>query len=313
MHLQSIIIIATLASASAFAPTRARTCTTFASRSTSSLNIVVGDERTVSEKVADVFAKSPEVNAEFEEKLLVNFPGAIDNKELVTKVVNHLSGKGYSSENTLLATSFCCDELARQLEDDFNGVYGTNFNLGGLAGFPFAGETGFGAMSMHIPDDGYCFIVYAPHVGVTKEGTIGKVERAGIELVDKCCRSATLASDYVKLITDGELEVTMQIQKFIDFQQGAVQQLILPHANRLAAADDRMTELPYALHDSQEMLMNEIIRKGSSGLKQGLALLGGIQINTGPDTLDYFVPLRFDFINNEGEIVEDMLPSLVEK
>jgi hypothetical protein len=34
-------------------------------------------------------------------------------------------------------------------------AFGHHFNLGGLAGFPFAGVTGFGAMAHPIPDD--CF------------------------------------------------------------------------------------------------------------------------------------------------------------
>jgi hypothetical protein len=38
-----------------------------------------------------------------------------------------------------------------------------------IAGFPFTGNTGFGAMAAHIPDDGYCLIVYGPHVGVAAD------------------------------------------------------------------------------------------------------------------------------------------------
>ncbi|OEU08249.1 hypothetical protein FRACYDRAFT_212859 [Fragilariopsis cylindrus CCMP1102] len=242
-----------------------------------------------------------------------HFPGAISNKDLVTKTVNLLSSKGYDGQNTLLATSLCCDELARQLEDDFNGIYGNNFNLGGLAGFPFAGNTGFGAMSAHIPDDGYCLTVYGPHVGVAADGTVGKVERSGIDLIDTCCGSAVAASNYVDSITNGGRSVTMQIQTFTDFQQNAVQELILPHGKRLADADidgKRMVELPYALYDSQNMLLSEIVKGGSTGIKRGLALLGGVQINTGPDTPDYFVPLRFDYMNYRGDVIDDLLPAL---
>lgn len=264
----------------------------------------------MADKVFDVFAGGPGVDAEFDALVKGNFPGAIDNQELVTKVVDILAGKGYKGSNTLLATSLCCDELARQLEDDFNGIYGNNFNLGGLAGFPFAGNTGFGAMAAHIPDDGYCLVVYGPHVGLAADGTVGKVERAGISLIDNCCGSAIAASNYVKGITDGGAQITTKLQEFTDFQQGAVQELILPHGKRLAEAEDRMIELPYALYDSQDLLLREIVKKGSLGVKRGIALLGGIQINTGPDTLDYFHPLRFDFMNYRGEIVDEMLPSL---
>jgi Limiting CO2-inducible proteins B/C beta carbonyic anhydrases len=87
--------------------------------------------------------------------------------------------------------------------------------------------------------------------------------------------------------------------------------LILPHGKRLTDAANRMVELPYALYDSQDLLVREIIDMGSKGIKKGLALLGGIQINTGPETLDYFHPLRFDYMNNQGEVVENLLPSLV--
>jgi hypothetical protein len=264
----------------------------------------------VQSKLKAIFADSPVSDPAFEKVVQSNFPGALSNKDLVTKVVDILTRKGYNGCNTLLATSLCCDELARQLEDDFNGIYGNNFNLGGLAGFPFAGTTGFNAMAAHIPDDGYCLIVYGPHVGVAADGTVGKVERSGIKLVDSCCGSAIAASNYVKTITDGGAMITTKIQEFTDFQQGAVQELILPHGKRLCDAKNRMVELPYALFDSQDMLMREIVKKGSTGIKRGVALLGGIQINTGPDTPDYFVPIRFDFKNYRGEIVEEMLSSL---
>jgi len=168
-------------------------------------------------------------------------------------------------------------------------------------------------MAAHIQDDGYCLTVYGPHVGVAADGTVGKVERSGIDLIDTCCGSAVAASNYVDSITNGGRDVTMQIQTFTDFQQNAVQELILPHGKRLAdAADSRMIELPYALYDSQDMLLNEIVKSGSSGIKRGIALLGGIQINTGPDTPDYFHPLRFDYINyHDDTTIDDLLPELL--
>jgi len=61
------------------------------------------------------------------------------------------------------------------------------------------------------------------------------------------------------------------------------------------------------------MLIREIVKKGSTRIKWGAVLLRGVQINNGPDTPDYFVPLRFDYKKYSGEIVEDMLPSLKKK
>ncbi len=247
---------------------------------------------------------------EFDGLVKKTFPGALSNKDLVQKVVGVLEGKGFTTENTLLATSLCADELARVLEDEFVSVYGNNFNLGGLSGFPFAGNTGFGAMAAHIPDDGFCLLVHGPHVGICKNGVVGKVERQGIALVDNCCGSAIAASNYLKGITHGGAQITAKLQQFSDFQQGAVQELILPFGKRLSDAEDRMHELPYALYDSQEILVKDIVKAGSGGIKKGLALLGGIQINTAPDTDDYFHPLRFDFYDEEGKKVDSMLSSI---
>jgi len=239
-----------------------------------------------------------------------NFPGAISNRDLAGRVVELLGEKGFTPQNTLLATSVCADELARVLEDEFVDIYGTNFNLGGLSGFPFAGNTGWGAMSAHVPDDGYCLTIHGPHVGITKDGLIGKVERSGIALVDNCCGSAIAASNYLQSITDGSANINPKIQSFSDFQQGAVQELILPFGKRLARAENRMRELPYALYDSQEVMVTDIVNTGKGSIKKGLAVLGGIQINTAPDMLDYFHPLRFDYFDENGELVENMLPYL---
>ena len=296
----------------------------------------------ISERVEKIYSKDnvPAENTDFDKIVKAKFPDALSNKQLETKVAKILVSKGFKASNTLLATSLCCDELARTLEDDFSSVFGKNFNLGGLgmynkrkipaakkcsneynyyfhcfvpfhtAGFPFAGNTGFGAMSAHIPDDGNCFIVFAPHVGITKDGLVGKVEREGIALVDNCCGSAIAASNYVKGISDGSFAASTNIKTFTDFQQGAVQELILPHGKRLNDADNRMKELPYALYESQNLLLSDIVTTGAGGLKKATTVLGGVQINTSPDTLDYFHPLRFDMVDGNGKVVEDLLPLL---
>ena len=275
--------------------------------------VVSNVDKQTEEKVIKMFAKGPSENAEFDKIVQSYYPGAVSNKKLVSTIVSVLCSKGFTPENTLLATSLCCDELARQLEDDFNGIYGNNFNLGGLAGFPFAGNTGFGAMSAHIPDDGYCLTVYGPHVGITADGIVGKVERSGIALVDTCCGSAIAASKYLRGITHGGAKININIQSFTDFQQGVVQEMILPYGHRLADAKQPMVELPLALYESQDLLLDEIIKTGRTGIKRGFARLGGIQINTGPDTLDYFLPLRFEFMNHKGENTIDMLHDLKNK
>lgn len=137
------------------------------------------------------------------------------------------------------------------------------------------------------------------------------LEGVGIYMDNQKMKFKFAASNYLKGITDGGAKITTKLQQFSDFQQGAVQELILPFGKRLNDADNRMKELPYTLYDSQDILVCDIDSGGSGGIKQGLALLSGIQINTSPDTLDYFHPLRFDYYDADGEVIEDLLPGLV--
>ena len=301
LSVAALTLLATSAQAFTTAPSAGRVST--------SLNIVPG-ETSAAGKVEEKYAGAAEVDPTFDKLVKSNFPGAITNRELVTRVTGLLEEKGFTPENTLVATSLCADELARVLEDELVEIYGQNFNLGGLSGFPFAGNTGWGAMSAHVPDNGYCLTVHGPHVGITKDGLIGKVERSGIALVDNCCGSAIAASNYLAGITDGSASINPKIQQFTDFQQGAVQELILPFGKRLGRAENRMRELPYALYDSQEVMVTDIVNTGKASIKSGLAVLGGIQINTAPDTDDYFHPLRFDYYDSDGNLVENMLPYL---
>lgn len=271
------------------------------------------DESEILEQIKALVAADyyPEEDVAFENIVKDVFPGAISNKALESTVVDTLSTKGFTEYNTLLATSLGCDELARRLENDFSRSYGKGYSLGGLGGFPFAGNAGFEAMTAHIPDDGYCLLVYGPHVGITQDGLIGKVEREGVSVVNDCCDVAIGASEYVQDIMEGRAPITTPARSLETFQQDAIQELLLPHGKRLQDAGDlRMRELPYVLFESLDVLMMDLLSYGRDGLKQGTAILGGIQINTSPDSMDYFHPLRFDYMDADGEIVEDLLSLL---
>ena len=142
MKFSGLALFSLAASATAFSPGLQQS-----SRASTHLRIAEDEEGGTVKKVAALF-EGAAFDAGFDEVVKERFPGALTNKDLETKVVEVLAGKGYKASNTLLATSLCCDELARQLEDDFVKIYGNNFNLGGLSGFPFAGNTGFGVSKM---------------------------------------------------------------------------------------------------------------------------------------------------------------------
>ncbi|CAB9505785.1 Inherit from NOG: Low-co2 inducible protein [Seminavis robusta] len=239
-------------------------------------------------------------------KIADTFPGALTNTQLVSRLTSALKSKGYNAGKTLVATSLCCDEVNRPLETELSSAFDTNFNMGGLAGFPFGGATSFGAMASHIPDGGDCVVVYGPHVGVDSTGAVGTVERRGRAAGGSCCGSAVAASGYVAgVFADKSKEATLPDDP-LDAQQYFVGSMLMPYAERLEKADSKMVELPYALYDAQTDLMKKIVGKSAGAVagKGKIAVLGGVQVNTPPGYEDYYLPISFDMYDNKGNFVE---------
>lgn len=91
---------------------------------------------------------------------------------------------GFTDENTLFSESTCPDEVNHDNPTEdvtamFQARWGEVFPLGGLAGMPFTGRTGWGAFSSHVPKNGNICVLFAPHVGIDKDGNVGKVSREG--------------------------------------------------------------------------------------------------------------------------------------
>lgn len=240
-------------------------------------------------------------------KLQVAFPNALSNDDLIDKAHNLLQDYGYG-KSTLVATSLCCDEVNRPLEEDLHDAFGDHFSMGGLAGFPFGGVTGFGAMAHHIPDGGSCLVVYGPHVGIDSDGRVGTVNRRGRIKGGACCGSAVAASTYVNSVMKGGEKAELPLEP-LDAQQSYVGDMLLPFGERLLEARDAMIELPHALFEAQDELMQKIIAKGCKEVagRGKIAVLGGIQINTPEGIPDHFLPLRFELLNNKGIMIEDLM------
>lgn len=242
-------------------------------------------------------------------KLEAIYQKALPNAELVAMVMSSLKEKYGYGKSSLLATSLCCDEVNRDLEKTFIGELGDNFFMGGLAGFAFGGVTSFGAMAHHIPHGGSCLIVYGPHVGIDEDGNVGRINRRGRTKSGPCCGSAVAAAGYVLGVRNGTNKPQCMPTTPNDAQQYFVGNMLMPHADRLAKADDMHAELPMALYEVQDDLMSKIVEAGCQEVGEGgkIALLGGIQINTPKGASDYFLPLKFEVRDNQGKLLEDLL------
>jgi len=99
------------------------------------------------------------------------FPGSLSNTDLKAKVLETFDALEVPTDKTLFAASICPDEINHHLHD-FDDTFGDAFVMGGLAGVPFTGTTGFAAFKSHVHDDGALFVLYAPHVGISATGTL---------------------------------------------------------------------------------------------------------------------------------------------
>jgi hypothetical protein len=184
--------------------------------------------------------------------------------------------------------------------------------MGGLAGFPFGGITSFGAMAHHIPDGGSCLVVYGPHVGIDSFGSIGTVNRRGRAKGGACCGSAAAALGNVRkgamVPKAGDASSPSMIES-LDAQQSFVNASLKPYGERLLMAADQNIELPYALFDAQQKMIDGIVAKGAGAMEGNgnIAMLGGIQINTPEETSDYFLPLTFDLRNSQGKLLKSIM------
>jgi Limiting CO2-inducible proteins B/C beta carbonyic anhydrases len=118
-------------------------------------------------------------------------------------------------------------------------------DLGALNGFPFAGLTGMSAFTHHVPEDGAIFIFHAPHVGITKSGSVGEILRPGQTKASTCCGAARAA---LAKLERGELRAG-EIDE-LDYQQNTLEQILLKQADRVLGAQERVVEATEVIYEA---------------------------------------------------------------
>lgn len=156
---------------------------------------------------------------------------------------------GIKEERIALLTSVCSDDL-NSVEIPDTDMVGP-FILGGLDGYPFAGRTGVGAFSHHLPERGAALLFFGPHVGITDKGEIGMVIRPGQSRPSSCCGAGMAALQ--KLVAGTITYKPPSAYSVDDYQQETLEQLLLSHKQEIIGtepADDagrfvRMSEVVY--------------------------------------------------------------------
>jgi hypothetical protein len=123
------------------------------------------------------------------------------NEDIIKAAVGVSMKYGFTRDNTLFAHSYCPDEINHEvgdLSDYLTSYFNTFFSLGGLAGIPFSGKTGFGAFAHHVPAEGNIFVLFAPHVAVSQEGKVGYYHRLFQEEESTACGAGVGGYNAVK-------------------------------------------------------------------------------------------------------------------
>ena len=198
---------------------------------------------------------------------------------------------GIAPGQIMLADSICSDDLnIIEYPKRAYEMLGP-FKLGGLDGFPFAGLTGMGAFAHHVPAEGAVFVFHGPHIGVSKEGDTGRILRPGQTRHSPCCGAVHAAVD--KMI--GDLIVPGVITD-LDYQQNTIEQILLPHRERIAAARCAVAEATEVMYAAIEQRIDALIARTRYACRY-LVIMGGILINSDHDVGSFCAVRRLNCID----------------
>ncbi len=204
----------------------------------------------------------------------------------------------------MLADSICSDDInAMEYPRVAYEMLGP-FKMGGLNGFPFTGLTGMNAFAHHVPEDGAVFIYYAPHIGITKDGTTGEVNRIGQSKPSACCGAARAALNKLMAgnITKGEVDE-------LDYQQHRIEQIFLTQQERIQQAVDPLREATQVMYEAIDERICLLAQKTQYPCRY-LILMGAILINGELNMGSFSDCQRFEVHDLETNEKKDFLPLL---
>ena len=224
-----------------------------------------------------------------------NFPGSLSSADTLKKVSKVLEGRGHTDDNTLFAQSVCPDEINHEPGDItnlFTEYCGEVFHLGGLGGIPFTGKTGFAAYSHHVPENGHCLILMAPHIGLDSALDLGKYDREGQSTSGAACGAAIGALCHCqanKPMPDLMGEEDDYQMSYIIHKVNQAKDAILKGEN----ANSQQALLAAHMHEVAKTMLDKIVTLDFGGPNSTLTILTGVQINMPEPMEDYFQPLSF--------------------
>jgi len=205
----------------------------------------------------------------------------------------------FDLKRTLMATSVCSDEVIRSATN-FRTYLGIEnpFQLGGLAGFPFAGLTGLKAFLGHVPDRGSALILYGPHIGVSKHGEIGIMQRDGQMMESSCC--GALQASLSTLLKRG-----VSADRDLDFQLWNIESELAPHQEEILAHHTPLVAVTDIMFDVIRQRIQRLIEASGDLIKgKKIAMIGGVIVNTDYNLPDWFDLRHFQVIDRQTSLAD---------
>nr|MBK9653299.1 hypothetical protein [Bacteroidota bacterium] len=221
-----------------------------------------------------------------------HYPNANTTIDSVNNFIDFVESQlDLEPSQVMLADSICSDDVNSIQYPVRTQEFLGPFKMGGLDGFPFTGLTGMGAFASHVPDEGAVAIYYGPHIGITKDGTIGEIHRHGQAKNSGCCGAAKGALNKLtnKLITEGKVTE-------LDYQMNTIEQILFNGSERILSAKFPLKEATEVIYEAIDKRMEELVA-GTKYNCKFLILLGAIHINSDSDVGSFNEARKFIVID----------------
>ncbi|MDF2553210.1 MAG: hypothetical protein K0R77_2485 [Chryseobacterium sp.] len=222
------------------------------------------------------------------------YPNVKTTEDTVNKLLDVIENKlGLKPNQLMHADSMCCDDVnAIQYPPRAYEMLGP-FHMGGLNGYPFAGVTGMNAFAHHVPEDGAVVVFYAPHIGITKDGTIGEIHRIGQSENSACC--GALKGALGKLLNN---QIEAGNITDLDYQMNTIEQIFLKQADRIKSAKNQIFEATEVMYEAINERIETLVSKTNYPCKY-VILIGAIFINGDKDMGSFCQYKKFEYIDLE--------------
>ena len=215
-------------------------------------------------------------------KNLVNekYENSLTVEEFVNLIKSEYLSKNYSPSDAVTAVSLCRDDsMSLLLNQLSNAGFENQFSLRAFTGLPIVGNTGFLTYYKHLfnrqnevlPG----LVIFAPHIGVSKTGKFGYLDRKGHTCPSNSCGANHFLIDFFKNYRiptkeDPELRTVYDLV----LSTGKVDSIL-----KASSPIEELVETEYAL--GSDIVEKTILKiKESENIKHDILVVCGVHIDT---------------------------------